>query len=167
MVDIDAPSRTNSSLAQVIHWTKPGYKSSSSGNGPYHHLVSTNPVVVPYAGPAPPPGSGSHRYVFSLFSQPANFTNPKGYAGFSAQNRTRFSTTDYVKQAGLGPIVAANYYSAENKNDTGGDGTSGSSDTGSGNETAMPFRGDAIETNSSRLSLIIGLTMAIIGSMAI
>lgn len=163
MIDIDAPSRTNTSLAQVIHWTQPGYISASSKNGSYFPLISTSSTVVPYAGPAPPPGSGSHRYVFSLFKQPANFTNPKAYAGFSARNRTRFNTTDYVKQAGLGPIVAANYFVAENMNVTGANGTSG---TGSGNGTAAPFRGDAVATSSSRLSLVLGLTVATMGLLA-
>jgi len=165
MIDIDAPSRTNTtgSLAQVIHWIQPGYISASLKNGSYFLLVSTSPVVVPYAGPAPPPGSGSHRYVLSLFKQPASFTNPKAYAGFNAQNRTHFNTTDYVKQAGLGPIVAANYFTSENKNVTGANGTSG---TGSGNGTAAPFRGDAIETSSSRLSLVLGLTVATVGLLA-
>ncbi len=156
MIDIDAPSRINTSLAQVIHWTQPGYSSASSKDGSYFPLVSTSPVVVPYAGPAPSPGSGSHRYVFSLFPQPANFTNPKAYAGFSAQNRTRFNMTDYVKQAGLGPIVAANYFAAENTNATGG-----------GNGTVAPFRGGAVEMNSFPLSLLVGLTVVIMGFLAI
>ena len=167
MVDIDAPSRTNTSLAQVIHWTQPGYKSASSKNGSYFPLVSTSPVVVPYVGPAPSPGSGPHRYAFSLFGQPANFTNPKGYAGFSAQNRTRFNTTDYAKQAGLGPIIAASYYVAENKTVTGGNGTSGTSGSGSGNGTTVPFRGEAIKTGSSRLGVGFGLVVTIVGSLAV
>lgn len=163
MIDLDAPSRTNTSLAQVIHWIQPGYNSAPLKNGSYFPLISTSPVVVPYAGPAPPPGSGSHRYVFSLFKQPANFTNPKAYAEFNAQNRTHFNTTDYIKQAGLGPIVAANYFAAENKNATGANGTSG---IGSGNGTAAPFRGDAVEPSSSRLSLVLGLTVATVGLLA-
>ena len=164
MIDIDAPSRTNTSLAQVIHWTQPGYTSSSAKNGSFFPLMSTSPAIVPYAGPAPPPGSGSHRYVLSLFKQPANFTNPKAFAGFSAKNRTLFNTTEYVKQAGLGPIVAGSYFSTESKNSTGGNGTSGS---GSGNGTAAPFRGDAIAMSTSRLSLMIGMIMAMIGFLAI
>jgi len=52
--------------------------------------------------------------------------------------------------------VAANYFVAENKNATGVNG---------GNGTAAPFRGGAIETGSSRLSLVFGLVVSIVGSL--
>ena len=32
-------------------------------------IPNTNTIVVPYVGPRPPPGSGVHRYIFSVWKQ--------------------------------------------------------------------------------------------------
>ena len=43
------------------------------GGTKVHWLVkdipNTNTIVVPYVGPRPPPGSGIHRYIFSVWKQ--------------------------------------------------------------------------------------------------
>lgn len=41
-------------------------------------LTNTTPAIQEYAGPAPPQGSGPHRYVIMAFAQPENFTAPEG-----------------------------------------------------------------------------------------
>jgi phosphatidylethanolamine-binding protein len=55
-----------------IHWLieiPPGARSA------------TGRVVVPYMGPAPPPGTGQHRYYFAVFEGKAG-TLPTARAGF-------------------------------------------------------------------------------------
>ncbi len=39
--------------------------------------------VVPYQGPNPPPGSGIHRYIFTVAEQRGNVSAPQGRAHFN------------------------------------------------------------------------------------
>jgi hypothetical protein len=56
MYDPDAVTSTNN----FVHWTVTNIK----GN----QITSGNPLL-PYYGPHPPPGSGTHHYIFELFKQ--------------------------------------------------------------------------------------------------
>jgi len=40
-------------------------------------VINNNQTLVPYHPPAPPIGSGYHRYQFRLFEQPNHFTDLK------------------------------------------------------------------------------------------
>jgi len=68
-------------------------------------------VITAYAGPAPPAGSGPHRYVILLYTQPDNFTAPANLPPGSAVSV--FDFLDYVNASNLGPLVAANYFTVE------------------------------------------------------
>ncbi|KAF9495999.1 PEBP-like protein [Pleurotus eryngii] len=69
-------------------------------------------AITQYAGPAPPAGSGPHRYAFLLFSQPDSFAPP---ADFSQPNIgvSLFDINAYARDSGLGVIVAGNYITVE------------------------------------------------------
>jgi hypothetical protein len=68
--------------------------------------------VTAYAGPAPPTGTGPHRYVILLYSQPDSFSPP---ANLSQANTavSVFNFPDYIKASNMGPLVAANYFTVE------------------------------------------------------
>jgi phosphatidylethanolamine-binding protein len=70
--------------------------------------------VANYIGPAPPPGSSPHRYVFFLYEQPVGFEGkkyaPPNGGNLSNWNRMRYSLDAWEKEAQLGPVVAINYF---------------------------------------------------------
>lgn len=45
-----------------IHWTKTNITNND---------IKTGNTIIPYKGPAPPPKSGKHRYIFHLYQQNA------------------------------------------------------------------------------------------------
>jgi phosphatidylethanolamine-binding protein (PEBP) family uncharacterized protein len=109
-LDIDAPFVSFDVLGPILHWIQPGLKSTTTSSS----LAATEPFVANYIGPAPPPGSGPHRYVFFLYEQPVGFDGKK-YApadgkNLSNWNRMRYSLDAWEKEAKLGPVVAVNYF---------------------------------------------------------
>ncbi|KAF5331022.1 hypothetical protein D9619_005724 [Psilocybe cf. subviscida] len=68
--------------------------------------------ITNYAGPGPAAGSGPHRYVVALYEQPSTFKAPDA---FSQPNMgvSTFDFNAYVKDSGLGPLVAATYITVE------------------------------------------------------
>ena len=88
----------------------------SEGDPEVSTLKSDAPFVSDYIGPAPPPGSSPHRYVYVLYEQPAGFDGAK-YAPPNGQKMGNASRMwyDFDKWAGtigLGDFVAANYYNS-------------------------------------------------------
>jgi phosphatidylethanolamine-binding protein (PEBP) family uncharacterized protein len=43
-----------------IHWVKVNITNND---------INTGNIIIPYKGPAPPPKSGKHRYIFNLYKQ--------------------------------------------------------------------------------------------------
>ncbi|KAA8645153.1 uncharacterized protein ATNIH1004_009370 [Aspergillus tanneri] len=77
-------------------------------------LELTAPFVANYIGPAPPPGSSPHRYVFFLYEQPDGFNEQK-YAPRNGQNlgnmhRMRYDLDAWEEEVKLGPVLAMNYF---------------------------------------------------------
>jgi phosphatidylethanolamine-binding protein (PEBP) family uncharacterized protein len=68
--------------------------------------------ITAYAGPAPPAGSGPHRYVILLYTQPDNFS-PPGNLSQPGVGVSVFDFPEYVQTSNLGPLVAANYFTVE------------------------------------------------------
>ncbi|KAF8964645.1 phosphatidylethanolamine-binding protein [Flammula alnicola] len=92
---------------QTRHWLVNGVTVSGST------VANSSAIgITVYAGPAPAAGSGPHRYVVTLYSQPSTFTPP---AAFSQPNMgvSTFDFNAYVKDSGLGPLVAATYFTVE------------------------------------------------------
>jgi hypothetical protein len=110
MVDLDVP--LNGTRVQLLHWMAANVtlaSSNSSGVTPLNIPVG----IAPYVQPSPPVGDVPHAYTFILFSQPANFSVPAQYAGV-VQTRIAFNTSQFVKDAGLGEPLAANYMRVQN-----------------------------------------------------
>ena len=108
-LDLDAPFPSWSGLGPILHWIQPGFKT-----GPDNTLTSDQPFVANYIGPAPPPGSGPHRYTFFLFEQPDSFDGKK-YAPANGKplgnwSRMRYDLDSWQKEAKLGDPLAVNYF---------------------------------------------------------
>lgn len=86
--------------------------------------------------PMPPAGTGPHRYIELLFSQPAGFSIPANYAHFLAPGEARlgFNITSFARDAGLAKPVAVNYFFAEYE-------TPGENETGTGSTSGTATRG--------------------------
>ncbi|KAJ5223548.1 phosphatidylethanolamine-binding protein [Penicillium chermesinum] len=107
-LDIDAPFPSFGVLGPILHWIQPDVKASELV------LKTDAPFIANYIGPAPPPGSGPHRYVFFLFEQPAGF-DAKKYAPANGKtlsnwHRMRYNLDAWSKEIGLGDILALNYF---------------------------------------------------------
>lgn len=119
IVDPDAPTPSNNSISQYLHWLQPGLRFSTTRNTtanaftPYTATINAA-ATVPFTRPQPPPTSAAHRYIALLYTQPANFSVPADFANFSASNRTKFNITRFASEAKLGNAVAANYFLVSN-----------------------------------------------------
>jgi hypothetical protein len=108
-LDLDAPFPSFSVLGPALHWIQPGLTA-----GPDNRLTSNEPFVANYIGPAPPPKSAPHRYVFILFEQPNGFDGqkyaPAGGAPLSMWPRIRYDLDAWQKTAKLSEPLAVNYF---------------------------------------------------------
>ncbi|PWN36189.1 PEBP-like protein, partial [Meira miltonrushii] len=79
-------------------------------------LRNTSKPIAGWFSPAPPAGSGVHRYTTLVFRQPANFTStlPAYLQNRNETIDTNFDLAQYIKEADLGPIVAANFFLLQN-----------------------------------------------------
>jgi hypothetical protein len=104
------PVGTDQSQGQTRHWLVNGV--TLTGSSPLTVDNSTATAITQYAGPWPAAGSGAHRYVIMLYTQPTSFVAPEGMntpnIGVSV-----FNLGDYVKNSGLGPLVGATYIDVE------------------------------------------------------
>ncbi|KAJ5182694.1 protease inhibitor (Tfs1) [Penicillium capsulatum] len=110
-LDIDAPFPSFTALGPILHWIQPNIKTTEST------ILGTGaPFVVNYIGPAPPPGSSPHRYIFFLYEQPADFDAskyaPPGGKKLSNWYRMRYDLDAWAAEIGLGSVVAANYFTS-------------------------------------------------------
>ncbi|KAK6334521.1 hypothetical protein TWF730_003735 [Orbilia blumenaviensis] len=144
MVDPDAPSPSNNSLGQILHWMQPGVKvplntqkvKSSEGKELLKLDTTSTNAIVPYRGPAPP-SQDPHRYIFLLFLQPeSTFSLPTGFEQYQGGNdRRKFSAEKFVAAAGLkDPLLGTYFLSGKN---TVGDGSQGIQDFSGSPGTAV------------------------------
>ncbi|KAG5536166.1 hypothetical protein RHGRI_023828 [Rhododendron griersonianum] len=87
MTDPDAPSPSEPSMREWVHW-------------------SVRNEILPYMAPRPP--IGIHRYIMLLFQQ-------KGHIGLVEQpmSRANFSTRAFAHQLDLGVPVSTVYFNAQ------------------------------------------------------
>ncbi|CAL9110670.1 unnamed protein product [Musa textilis] len=104
MVDPDAPSPSNPTKREYLHWLVtdiPETANATCGN-----------EIVSYESPRPT--AGIHRFVFVLFRQSVRQTI---YAPGWRQN---FSTRDFAAVYNLGDPVAAMFFNCQRENGCGG-----------------------------------------------
>jgi phosphatidylethanolamine-binding protein (PEBP) family uncharacterized protein len=56
--------------------------------------INSGDVIVPYAGPTPPPGTGVHRYIFEQLEQQSPFT-------YATPERAKFDIQKFKAQNNL------------------------------------------------------------------
>lgn len=76
--------------------------------------VAKGEVLTEYVGPAPPKGSGKHRYVFLLYKQNQGaITFTERRIGNRDKRRNRFSIKRFAEKYNLEGPLAGNYLKAE------------------------------------------------------
>ncbi|KAM0549188.1 hypothetical protein ACHAPJ_009497 [Fusarium lateritium] len=118
LVDLDAPNGTHdNAYAPFLHWAKviPSGSSKLSSNS------SDMKDYAPYAGPAPPPGTGPHRYVALLFaSSNSTFEIPPGFKDLDMldiPDRIAFNISKFIAEGKL-KLAAGDWFTSENKTET-------------------------------------------------
>jgi hypothetical protein len=92
---------------QTRHWLANGVTVNGSTLS-----NSTAVEITEYAGPAPASGSGPHRYVVLVYSQPSSFKAPTAFSQANMGVST-FDFNAYVQDSGLGALVAGTYFTVE------------------------------------------------------
>ncbi|KAF4952440.1 hypothetical protein FSARC_12635 [Fusarium sarcochroum] len=118
LVDLDAPNGTHDNpYAPFLHWAKfipPGSSKLSSNS-------SDMKDYAPYAGPAPPPGTGPHRYVALLFaSDNSTFEIPPSFKDLDMSNltdRIAFNIPKFIAEGKL-KLAGGDWFTSENKTGT-------------------------------------------------
>ncbi|KAF9990392.1 hypothetical protein BGZ75_002173 [Mortierella antarctica] len=109
MTDPDAPSRKDPKFREYRHWIV----SNIAGSSDFQPAgISQGTVVTNYMGPAPPAGTGPHRYVFLLYKQTPS-TNVATLSTPLTTGRGGFKAKQFTQNAQL-ELVGANYFFAEN-----------------------------------------------------
>lgn len=120
MTDPDAPSRDNPEWSEFCHWVARVKLPSSKEGGEIVHNAKegTFSEVVEYMGPAPPEGTGKHRYLLLLLQ---GGEEGKDVSGPGKDDRKKWGNSDqrtgvakWAKDNGLTPI-AANFFFSEYK----------------------------------------------------
>jgi phosphatidylethanolamine-binding protein (PEBP) family uncharacterized protein len=121
MLDPDAPSRDKPIYRNWLHWLVvniPGLDSSDSREKHADHieLHKNGHTLCGYMGPAPPIGSGLHRYVFLVFKQSGDFDISKLDKCTEMDQHKNFIPGDWMKKNGLSEeLIAANFFLCEKK----------------------------------------------------
>uniref|UniRef100_G3MT91 Phosphatidylethanolamine-binding protein n=1 Tax=Amblyomma maculatum TaxID=34609 RepID=G3MT91_AMBMU len=103
MVDPDATSRKNPVFRSWMHWMVFNINSTEK--------LHEGDVALPYNGPAPPKGTGLHRYVFLTYCQRGMRLQP---AELAPKERKNFNLAEFVNRTNLGSPLAGNFFVAEN-----------------------------------------------------
>jgi len=116
VTDPDAPTRGDMKWSEYCHYVVTGIKSPGhSAEVATANLDSAN-ELVPYLGPAPPPKTGKHRYVFILYREGPS---PPKTLNEIVRERANWGTgvpgagaRGFAKKYGLTP-VAINFFFAQ------------------------------------------------------
>uniref|UniRef100_A0A4D5RNH6 Putative phosphatidylethanolamine-binding protein n=1 Tax=Ixodes scapularis TaxID=6945 RepID=A0A4D5RNH6_IXOSC len=103
MVDPDAPSASKPIYRSWLHWVVV--------NAPSSDRFGEGEEAVQYNGPAPPKGSGQHRYVFLIMAQNGKNIS-KSEVSYS--DRRSFNFERFLKNNSLPQPLAANFFFSEN-----------------------------------------------------
>jgi phosphatidylethanolamine-binding protein (PEBP) family uncharacterized protein len=115
MVDAFAVG-TNESNGQILHWlTNFATLKPISSASPSLNVSNTNGgvVVTNYVSPAPPVGTGVHRYTILLFPQPPSFSPPANLSSPNVGIDLYFHLTDYISSSHLGQPIAGMFFEVQ------------------------------------------------------
>jgi len=121
MVDPDAPSRENPEFRCWLHWlivNVPGLDRSDEHEKHSDHMdVSRGESIAPYMGPAPPKGTGLHRYVLLAFKQHEDVDTLNMSKISESEQRKGFSHMDWLKKntKTMPELVAGNFYQCQHE----------------------------------------------------
>jgi len=111
MTDADAPSRSNPSHREWVHWIV--------ANIPAQRVFEGE-VLAGYIGSGPPKDTGFHRNVFLLFEQPQGKINTSAFKKLgtsggdaSVAARGNFSSRTFARDFNLGLPVSANFFNCQ------------------------------------------------------
>ncbi|KAM3439607.1 hypothetical protein MY4824_002599 [Beauveria thailandica] len=127
-MDFDAPYPALPCFGPVLHWIQADLVVASSSSDDAAGVAATTLEVADgssggriaeYLSPNPPPGSAPHRYGFYLYEQPEGFDATQWMARAPGRQgkmgnckRIRYGLDGWARKAGLGAIVAANYFTS-------------------------------------------------------
>ncbi|CAE7174957.1 unnamed protein product [Rhizoctonia solani] len=117
MVDPDAPSRADPTLGQIRHLLAANFTVSNTRSEyvPRSYVVKNSTAAFSeYRAPTPPVGSGPHRYIALLYSQPKNFD----VSSLNASDIRLFNISAFAARSGLGEPLAGTFLTVEQKNTT-------------------------------------------------
>ncbi|KAI9566975.1 PEBP-like protein [Boletus coccyginus] len=113
MTDPDAPSRSDPKMGEWRHWVVTGLKApalSALDTGDTGARM-TKPATTAYYPPAPPRGTGPHRYVFLLYQEPSvDFSIPTHAREYESRpkDRAKWNAARFADEYGL-KLVGVNY----------------------------------------------------------
>lgn len=112
LTDPDAPSRNDKKWSEFCHYVEADIKMDEGG------VLGGGKVLHSYVGPAPPKGTGPHRYVYLLYQQQSgvissSFTQIKDRPNWG-YGTPATGVTKWASENKLTP-VGANFFYAENK----------------------------------------------------
>lgn len=116
-IDPDAPDPTLPIFTQVLHWVQQDLIFSPMA-GKYNTFVplitpSPAPAAAPYLPPMPPPLLAPHRYIQTLFRQPAEFSiNDLDLYLTDSILRFGFNLSRFAQENMLGEPIASNFFLA-------------------------------------------------------
>lgn len=114
---VDYALNLNGTQMSILQWYQPDLTISPSGtltSSPSSSPSATS-ASAPYIFPQPIPGP-AHKYITLLYQQPPNYRFPAclGSVVQSTKGRFGFDLEDFVRDAGLGEPVAANWFRMQN-----------------------------------------------------
>jgi phosphatidylethanolamine-binding protein (PEBP) family uncharacterized protein len=110
MVDPDAPTPQNRSLAQIRHFVGGDFVISSTAPNGTARLTNTSAAIAEYISPGPPTGSDPHRYTMLLFKQPENFNVVASALIQPNSSFEGFNVSAFASSVGLGNPIAGTYF---------------------------------------------------------
>lgn len=128
LTDPDAPSREDPKWSEFCHWIAPLPSAAvipvqDSTEADKRHSTSNDKKkvseqVVEYMGPAPPPKTGKHRYVFVLLKGDKSVVGKLKGPAEGRKNwetgKPRHGVRQWAEEYGL-KVVGANFFMAQNK----------------------------------------------------
>ncbi|KAL3107322.1 hypothetical protein niasHT_017405 [Heterodera trifolii] len=101
MTDPDAPSREDPNIREWLHWLIVNVPGTDLAQGD---------ELIDYMGPAPPQGTGFHRYTFLVYAQKeGTLVN----VSQTPAERASFHTREFAKEINAGPPLAGNFFNAQ------------------------------------------------------